>query len=95
MVPAFKSLGLSMKEAIGTSMAVMVVTAAVSSARYAQSGWVRWEVAVAAAVAAVIAALAGTELMKNLSAPQLRAAFGVFLIIAGAYMLISQRGGSS
>ena len=43
MVPAFKGfLGLSMKQAIATSLAVMVVTASVSSFRYAQEGWVDW-----------------------------------------------------
>lgn len=95
MVPAFKALGLTMKEAISTSLAVMVVTSAVSSFKYAQSGWVKWEVAGTAAVAAVIAALVGTELMKSLSAQQLKTAFGVFLIGVGVYMLFSGRVGSS
>jgi uncharacterized membrane protein YfcA len=95
MVPAFKALGLTMREAISTSLAVMVVTSAVSSFKYAQSGWVNWSVAGTAAAAAVIAALVGTELMKSLSAQQLKTTFGVFLIAVGAFMLISGRVGSS
>ncbi len=95
MVPAFKALGLTMREAISTSLAVMVVTAAVSSFRYAQAGWVNWGVAASAAAAAVVAALFGTELMKALSAQQLKSFFGVFLIAVGAYMLFSaNRGGA-
>jgi uncharacterized membrane protein YfcA len=95
MVPAFKALGLTMQQAIGTSLAVMVVTAAVSSVRYAQSGFSHGGVAGAAALAAVVAAYFGTELMKTLSAQQLKSAFGIFLIAAGAYMLFFQRAAAS
>ena len=53
MVPAFKSfLGLSMKQAIATSLAVMVVTASVSSFRYAGAGLIDWKIAGVAAIAA-------------------------------------------
>ena len=91
MVPAFKSLGLTMQQAIGTSLAVMVVTALVSSVRYAQSGFIHWGVAGAAAVAALVAAYFGTEMMKTLSAQQLKSAFGMFLIAVGIYMLFFQK----
>ena len=92
MVPAFKGfLGLSMKQAIATSLAVMVVTASVSSFRYAQEGWVDWKIAGFAAVAAVVAALLGSELMKSLSSEHLKVAFGVFLIAVGIYMLFFQK----
>lgn len=92
MVPAFKGiLGLSMKQAIATSLAVMVVTASVSSIRYAQAGFVDWKVAGVAALAAVVAAYFGSELMKNLSAPQLKMTFGIFLITVGIYMLFFQK----
>ena len=46
MVPAFKGfLGLSMKQAIATSLAIMVVTASVSSFRYASAGLIDWKIA--------------------------------------------------
>ena len=81
MVPAFKGfLGLSMKQAIATSLAVMIVTASVASFRYAQEGLVDWKIAGFAAIAAVVAALLGSELMKSLSSDFLRVAFGIFLI---------------
>ena len=95
MVPAFKALGLTMQQAIGTSLAVMVVTAAVSSLRYAQSGFIHWGVAGAAAAAALVAAYFGTELMKTLSAQQLKSAFGMFLIAVGIYMLFFQKAAAS
>ena len=91
MVPAFKALGLTMKKAIGTSLAVMVVTALVSSVRYAQSGFIHWGIAGAAALAAAVAAYFGTELMETLSNPQLKSAFGVFLIAVGVYVLFFQK----
>ncbi len=93
MVPAFKALGLTMKQAIGTSFAVMLATAAVSTTRYTQAGFVKWEIAGVAAVAAIIAAYFGTEIMKSLSSQQLKSLFGGFLIAVGAYMLISSRMG--
>ncbi|MFL2478925.1 MAG: TSUP family transporter [Verrucomicrobiales bacterium] len=92
MVPAFKGfLGLSMKQAIATSLAVMIVTASVSSFRYAQAGLVDWRIASFAAIAAVVAALLGSEIMKSLSSDSLRVAFGVFLIAVGIYMLFFQK----
>ena len=92
MVPAFKSfLGLSMKQAIATSLAVMVVTASVSSFRYAGAGLIDWKIAGVAAIAALVAAYFGSELMKSLSASQLRILFGVFLITVGIYMLFFQK----
>ncbi|MCH2024407.1 MAG: sulfite exporter TauE/SafE family protein [Verrucomicrobiales bacterium] len=92
MVPAFKGfLGLSMKQAIATSLAVMIVTASVASFRYAQEGLVNWKIAGFAAIAAVVAALLGSELMKSLSSDFLRVAFGIFLIAFGVYMLFFQK----
>ena len=92
MVPAFKGfLGLSMKQAIATSLAIMVVTASVSSLRYASAGLIDWKIAGAAALAALVSAYFGSELMKSLSAPQLRILFGVFLIMVGVYMLFFQK----
>ena len=92
MVPAFKGfLGLSMKQAIATSLAVMIVTASVSSFRYAQAGLVVWLIAFCADIAAVVAALLGSELMKSLSSDYLRVAFGIFLIAVGIYMLFFQK----
>ena len=92
MVPAFKGfLGLSMKQAIATSLAIMVVTASVSFCRYASARLIDWKTAGAAALAALVSAYFGSELMKSLSAPQLRILFGVFLIMVGVYMLFFQK----
>ena len=91
MVPAFVKLGLSMQQAIATSLAVIIVTAVTSSWRYAREGWIRWDVAAAAAVGALLAAVLGTEIMKRQDASQLKMLFGIFLIAVGIYMLLTAK----
>lgn len=94
MVPAFVKLGMTMKQAIATSLAVIVVTSLTSTTRYAfakEENFIRWDVVTAAACGAIIAALLGAELMKSMSAVQLKVAFGVFLIAVGLYMLATAK----
>lgn len=93
MVPAFVKLGMTMKQAIATSLAVIVVTSLTSTTRYAfaKESFIRWDAVAAAACGAIIAALLGTELMKSMSAVQLKVAFGVFLIAVGLYMLATAK----
>ncbi len=87
MVPVFVAIGLTMKQAVATSLAAMVATAAVSTLRYQGQNLIQWQVALPAAAGAIVAAYFGTELMKSLSGHQLRMGFGVFLIAVGIYML--------
>ncbi len=88
MVPAFVLLlGLPQKTAVATSLAVIVPIALVSTARYAQSQLIDWQVAGMTAVGAVGAAYLGTDLMKSLSNLMLTRVFGVVLIVFGIKML--------
>lgn len=95
MVPAFYKLGLSIQQAIATSLAVIVVTSVTASIRYGREGWIRWDFAAAAAVGAVVAAIVGTELVKKFSGAQIKMGFGVFLIALGVLMLFTSRTGNA
>ena len=90
MVPAFLKMGLPMKHAISTSLAVIVVTAFTATLRNARSGQIDWKVTAVAAVAAVVAAYFGTGLKDQLSGAQLKLFFGVFLIAIGVYMVATR-----
>lgn len=88
MVPAFiYGLGLQPKQAIATSLAVIVVTALSASLSNIKSGLIDWRVAGVVAVAAVGAAWFGSELMRSLSNDQLTRIFGVVLIVIGIQMM--------
>lgn len=89
MVPAFAGLlGLTHKQAVATSMAVIVVTAIAATANNASSSkLIDWKIAAITAVTAAIAAWYGSSLMRELSNPTLSRIFGVLLIAFGAKML--------
>ena len=92
MVPAFVKMGLPMKTAIGTSLAVILVTALVSTLRNGFGAQIDWKVAGAAALAAVVAAYFGTGLKNQpyVSDAHLKVGFGLFLIAIGIYMVATR-----
>jgi uncharacterized membrane protein YfcA len=90
MVPAFLKLGLEMKTAVATSLAVILVTATVATARNANAGLVDWKIAGLAGLAAIVAAYFGTDLMRQIPAANLKTGFGVFLIAVGIYMVATR-----
>ena len=90
MVPAFVTvLGLGHKNAVATSMAVIVVTAAAATVNNAtdESKLIDWKLAGITAIAAAIAAWYGSDLMRSLSNSTLTRTFGVLLIAFGVKML--------
>jgi uncharacterized membrane protein YfcA len=89
MVPAFVSLlGLEHKQAVATSMAVIIVTAAAATWSNARgSDLIDWKIVIATGIAATIAAWFGSELMRNLSNPTLTRIFGIALVVFGIKML--------
>ena len=89
MVPAFvAALGLGHKQAVATSMAVIVVTSAAATVNNAKgSELINWKIAGITAVAAAIAAWFGSEWMRSLSNPTLTRTFGVLLVVFGVKML--------
>lgn len=89
MVPAFVAvLGLAQKQAVATSMAVIVVTSAAATLSNATgSKLIDWRIAAITAIAAAAAAWYGSEWMRKLSDPTLTRIFGVLLITFGVKML--------
>jgi uncharacterized membrane protein YfcA len=88
MVPAFtRILGLSMKQAIGTSMGVIFFTAISASWRHWQLGNVRPEVVIVVAALSMIGAWLGASLSAHTSERTLRVLFAIFLIITATDML--------
>jgi len=94
MVPAFTSImGMSQKNAIATSLAVIVITALVATlnnARAASSVQIDWRIVVIATAGAAIASWYGTDLMHQLKSPVLTKIFAITLIIFGVKMLITK-----
>jgi uncharacterized protein len=89
MVPAFvASLGLDHKQAIATSMAVIIITATAATANNARtSGLIDWKIVAAVGIASAAAAWFGSDQMRLLSNHTLTRIFGFVLVIFGARML--------
>lgn len=90
MVPAFVLLlGFGQQQAVATSLAVVVVTAAVSTINNARDGsLIDWKIVLAVGLASAVAAWFGTDLMRTLSNQTLTRIFGIVLVLFGARMLI-------
>jgi uncharacterized protein len=91
MVPAFVlALGFGQKEAVATSLAVIVITAVVSTVNnHVKAGnLIDWKIVAIVGAASAIAAWFGTDLMRSLSNHTLTRIFGVVLVVFGARMLI-------
>lgn len=92
MVPMFVTfLGLTQKEAVATSLAVIIFTslaATVSNARSPQQ-LIQWPLFWAAAGSSVIASYFMAERMKGMSNETLTRIFAVVLICSGVWMLFA------
>jgi uncharacterized membrane protein YfcA len=94
MVPAFTAaLGMEHKNAIATSLAVIVITALVATinnARPQTMVQIDWRIVAIAATGAAIAAWWGTDLMHQLRSPVLTKIFAITLIVFGIKMLMTK-----
>ena len=90
MVPAFVALlGLGQKQAVATSLAVVIVTALAATANNARAGnLIDWKIVAAVGLASALTAWFGSDLMRSLSNQTLTRTFGVVLVLFGARMLI-------
>ncbi len=84
--------GLSMPEAIGTSLAVVTTNAAVGFAGYLGKVDIDWRLFVPFTVLAVAGSFLGTALSRRLPAERLRAGFAWFLVVTASYMVWRQIG---
>ncbi len=89
MVPAFVGLlGLEHKQAVATSMAVIIITAIAATANNARTqGLVDWKIVATVGLASMVAAWFGSDLMRSLSNQTLTRIFGALLLVFGARML--------
>ena len=89
MVPAFVGLmGLDHKQAVATSMAVIIVTAIAATANNARvSELIDWRIVAAVGLASAVAAWFGSDLMRSLSNQTLTRIFGCLIVIVGIRML--------
>ncbi len=87
IVPALILLvGLPMKEAVGTSLAVIALNSMAALAGHVGEdlNWVLMGLFIAAGL---VGTFAGARLASRLPAPRLRQMFAVFVIILGMYLL--------
>lgn len=89
MVPAFVSLlGLEHKQAVATSMAVIIVTAGAATLNNARTHQlIDWRIVAAVGIASAVSAWFGSDLMRSLSNQTLTRLFGGVLIVFGVRML--------
>ena len=89
MVPAFVALlGLDHKQAVATSMAVIIITAIAATANNARANnLIDWKVVAAVGLASAVAAWFGSDLMRSLGNQTLTRIFGCLLVVFGIRML--------
>ncbi len=89
MVPAFVlALGIEHKQAVATSMAVIIVTAIAATANNSRvAGLIDWKIVLAVGLASAAAAWFGSDLMRSLSNHALTRIFGCVLVLFGVRML--------
>ena len=75
--------------AAATSLATLVLTSMIGTARYAGSGHIDWVGAAIIGIPAVAGVLLGVWLQKRLPADWLIIAFGVLLIALGAKLVLA------
>lgn len=75
------------KQAIGTSLIVIVPTALMGSFKHYQQGNIDWRTALSLAPLAITGGYLGAWLTTQIPADQLKRGFGGFLILVGAKLL--------
>ncbi len=90
LVPAFVlALGFEQKQAVATSLAVIILTAGAATVNNARAGGlIDWKTVAVVGAASALAAWIGADLMRSLSNQVLTRIFGVVLVIFGVRMLI-------
>ena len=89
MVPAFvAALGMEQRQAIATSLAVIVVVSLAStSSNLREPGLIDWRIVALAAFGAAVAAWFGSEWMRSLGNQTLTRVFAIALIVIGTWKL--------
>ncbi len=93
MVPAFALIfGMEQKQAVATSLAVVVVTALSGTLNhvFSKSGLIDWKLALAVGTGAILAAWFGSDVMRGMRSDVLTKIFGVLLIVVGIRMFLAK-----
>jgi hypothetical protein len=91
MVPAMMLLlGVDIKTAIGTSLAIIVPTAITGSAKHYFLGNLNWKIALALAPGAMIGGYYGAKLTRLIPAEDLKRYFGAFLVLVGLRLIFGR-----
>ena len=89
MVPAFVLLmGLEQKQAVATSLLVVIPTAIMASTQNLRNGFGDWRLALITAISSSLFAYFGAGWLKNLSNEGLTRIFGVVMVVVGVRMLL-------
>lgn len=75
------------KQAIGTSLVVIIPTALMGSYKHFTQGNIEWRTALALAPLAIAGSYLGAWLTTQVPADNLKRAFGAFIILVGARLL--------
>lgn len=76
------------KQAVGTSLVVIIPTALMGAWKHFTQGNVHWQTALALAPMAILGGYTGAWLTTQISAANLKRAFGGFLILVGLRLLL-------
>jgi uncharacterized membrane protein YfcA len=71
------------KQAIGTSLIVIIPTALIGSMKHLSQGNVEWRTALALVPLAIVGGYLGAWLTTHIPAENLKRAFGLFLVLVG------------
>jgi hypothetical protein len=91
MVPFFVLLlGMPQKTAVATSLAAIVLTALLASARNHVNQFIDWRIAIASGLSGATVAWFAADALKDLSNATLTRIFAVLLILVGVRMLFQK-----
>lgn len=92
MVPAFVFfMGMTQKNAVATSLMVMIATAISASIQNNRNGFGDWRVALVAALASALVAFYAADMLKALGNQTLTRIFAIVMIAIGVIMLVQKR----
>jgi uncharacterized membrane protein YfcA len=81
-------LALSQHKAHGTSLMIIVPTAALSAIVYALRGQVDWGLVIVYSASSAVGAVVGASLMPRVPARDLKRLFGIFVLLVAVRMLV-------
>lgn len=82
-------LGLRMKQAVGSSLAIIVINSAAGFSAHASGFSIDWSTTLAFAVPAVAGSLVAARLARRLKDKQVRRAFAILIFLVAAWVIAS------